>query len=242
MQKFKASELVMDFTLYPRGDVSQQHISYMVRSLQAGHSLPPIIVDKKSKRIVDGVHRWNAWRKFLRDDCDIECIVKNYADEKALFLDAVRLNAAHGVSLTTFDRTRCLLRAIELKIEEEDIADALLLTVEQVGHLKQDRVGKMRFASADGSKAVSFVDVTDGEHGNVVALKRTIEHMAGRTLTKRQVEINENLSGMRQLFYVNQLTMLIEGDLLDVEDESLMAGLRNLGKLIRKLQESRSPL
>lgn len=231
MQKMKATELIVDYMLYPRGDVDTQHIGYMVRSLEAGHALPPILVDRKSRRIVDGIHRWHAYRKWSgNDDVEIECILKEYKNDAQLFLDSVRFNATHGSALTTFDRTRCLLKAEELKISDEEIADALHLTVEKAGELKQERVGRMRMAAIEGSKVIGF----SGE--NLIPLKRTVRHMAGRTLSKRQVEINEHLGGMEPLFYVNQLLMLIEGEMLDLSDEKLMGGLGKLKMALESLE------
>jgi hypothetical protein len=223
MEKKKASDLVVDYTLYPRGDVSQQHISYMVRALEAGNTLPPIIVDKKSLRIVDGVHRWNAMRKFSgNDDILVDCILKHFSSDAEMFLESARLNAAHGSSLTQFDRVKCILRAQELGIPDEDIANALCMTIEKAGALKQERVGRMRVASVEGSQVVSF------SKDNLIPLKRTIGHMAGRTLSKRQAEINEGLSGMNSVFHINQLLMLIEGELLDLSDKKVLTALTKL--------------
>lgn len=219
MQKLKATDLVVDFTLYPRGDVDSQHVGYMVRSLEAGHSLPPILVDEKSKRIVDGVHRWKAHQRFAGEDVEIECVLRAYPSDADLFLDAARLNAAHGSSLTTFDRVKCLLRADELGIKDESIADALKITVEMAGELRRERAGRLR----------------SGPKVSAVPLKRTISHMAGRTLSRRQLEINDRLGGMNALFYANQLVMLLEGNLIDLSNEKLLAELEKLQGLTAEL-------
>jgi len=56
--------------------------------------------------------------------------------------------------------------------------------------------------------------------------------MAGKELTPEQAEANRRLSGMEQLFYVNQLILLIENDLLDRSNEKLLAGLARLRELL----------
>src|SRR5688572_13414948 len=61
METIKASELVEDFDLYPRGDVDGTHVLSLVQALEAGVELPPIIACKKTKRIVDGFHRRRAF-------------------------------------------------------------------------------------------------------------------------------------------------------------------------------------
>lgn len=226
MRRMKATDLVVDFELYPRGDVDSHNVSYLVRALEAGIKLPPLIVDQKSKKIVDGVHRWNAHRRFMgKEDCEIECELKSYKDDAEMFLDSARRNAAHGDQLTTFDRVKCILRAKELRIAKKDIADALCMTVDKLGQLEAGRAGRLRSDTpAKGMKK-----------SGMVPLKRTIQHMSGKALTRKQAEINEKLSGMAPLFYVNQIRMLIEGDLIDMGDERLMQELERLSKAIRSL-------
>lgn len=218
MSTMKIAELVLDFDLYPRAEIDRQHVGYMVSALSAGAKLPAIIVDKASNRIVDGFHRYRAYQRFLGDDGEISVVLKKYDSEAAMFSDSMKFNAGHGRSLTTFDRTHCILRAETLGLTVEQIAEALSLTVDAIGELRSDRVGKLRAVSGGSSEPIP--------------LKRTIRHMAGRSLTKEQNEANNKLSGMEQLFYVNQLILIIEAGLLDMENENLMAGLLKLAGLI----------
>jgi ParB-like chromosome segregation protein Spo0J len=203
----------------------------MVRSLEAGHTLPPIIADKASKRIVDGVHRWTAWRKFSGDEAvEVPVLLKSYRDEGQLFLDAVRLNASHGVALNSFDRARCLMRAQELKLEPAEIADALSMTVEKAGALRQERGGYLRTPGIDGTNIVAFTKE------KLIPLKRTIRHMAGKTLSAAQAKVNDKLSGMDAIFYVRQLSMLLTNGLIDMSDAKLMAALDTLASEIEELR------
>ena len=56
--------------------------------------------------------------------------------------------------------------------------------------------------------------------------------MAGKKLSKPQEAANRKLSGMNQVFYVNQLITLIEADLLDKENDELLAKLQQLQVLL----------
>ena len=47
------SQLVKDYTVYPRKDVFWQNVESLVEALRAGATLPPIIVDRATHRIVD---------------------------------------------------------------------------------------------------------------------------------------------------------------------------------------------
>lgn len=104
------------------------------------------------------------------------------------------------------------------------------MTAERVEKLSQDRLGHLRVAAVEGTNVVAFTK------DNFIPLKKTIAHMAGRTLTKRQAEINENLSGMKAIFHVNQLLMLIEGEMLDLTDLKLKERLKTLERALQALK------
>lgn len=226
MQPIEIDRLITDFTIYPRVTVDKQHVGYMIASLEAGVDLPPIVIDKKSFRIVDGFHRVEAVKrcKMVKKPKIISAIFKSYKDQKSIFIDAIKYNAGHGRALTQYDRAHCCVLGQELSISGDALASAMNITVEKLGKLKIDRVGKLHVAIR-------------GKCGRSkkVPLKRTIQHMAGKTLSVKQGEVNEKLSGMNQKFYVNQIIMLIESDLLDLSDSELIEKLRRLKTLIEKI-------
>lgn len=203
------AELVFDYGLYPRQQIDSAHVRNIRLARQAGVELPPITIDQVSKRIVDGFHR--AKDILLEDPKGkIACTEKKYTTEAEMFLDAMRLNASHGSNLTVCDRLHCILLAERLQIDEEAVADALGMTEERIGELRLDRTAK--------------------SNGTSLALKQTIRHMRGKRLSESQWAANKKLSGMRPAFYVNQLLLLLENDLLDDEDEKL-------GELLDRLAE-----
>ncbi len=214
----KCSELVFDFDLYPRPNIDAAHVRNIMTALEAGEELPPIEVEEKSKRIVDGFHRARAKQRVGGDNATIVANVKSYPSDKALFLEAVRLNAAHGRSLTSYDRAHAIILADKLGIDHDSLAGALRMTVERVNDLRVER-------SAIAEKLT-------------VPLKRTIKHMAGKKLNKGQQEANVKLSGMDAKFYVRQVIMLLENDLLDEEDEELEPLLETLAKALRQRKKA----
>lgn len=213
MKNIKAAEIVLDFDLYPRNNVDAHNVKGIVDALAAGIEMPPVIIDKKSKRCVDGFHRVRAQLRLYGDDADITVIEKPYKNEAEMFLDAMRYNAAHGARLDPCDRTHCVIVAERLRIPLDAVAGALCMPIEKLGALRDDRTAK-------------------GAGGLSIPLKNTVRSFAGRKLTKRQVEANEKLSGMNQQFYANQLIELIESNMLDYDDEKLMERLIQLRELL----------
>lgn len=218
MKTMKVAALVLDFDLYPRNSVDSHNINNLKDALLAGSELPPIVIDQKSKRVVDGFHRVKAYLGLYGDEATASVVEKNYRNERELFLDAMRYNAQHGAKLDSCDRTHCIIIAERLKISSEDVAGALHMSVDKLASLKADRM-----ATAGGL---------------AIPLKRTIRWKAGSKLSPAQVEANDKLSGMNQQFYVNQLITLLETDLLDTADELLMGRLQVLRGLLEKLPGS----
>lgn len=213
MRKLKVSELVLDFDLYPRATVNSYHVGEMIRSLEAGGvELPPIVACKKTHRVVDGFHRTKAYVRLHGEAFEVDVVEKSYRTEKDIFLDAMRYNADHGLRMDTHDKAHCALKAAALGIDDALIAETLHVKPEYIGGLRTDRSAKSGKLS--------------------VPIKQTIKHMAGKRLTKGQVAANDKLSGMNQLFYVRQVAMLIENDLVDMDNEQLIEELQALAVAI----------
>ena len=215
MRMMVVSSVVLDFLLYPRGEVNPQHVHYIAEALAAGAKMPPIVIDAITKRVVDGFHRVRAYIRLYGENHKIEVIEKRYKSDAELFVDAMRFNNHHGAPLSAYDKAHCVLRAEELKITPDQLASALNITVDAIGEIKTDRMG------------------TIGVRGSLATpLKRTIRHMAGQRLTKQQEEVNGKLSGMPQRFYAQQLILILKSDLLDRENETLMKALVQLHELL----------
>lgn len=212
MKKYPLAELVLDFDIYPRGSVDSHHVGEIAEAIRAGSAMPPIVIEKKSKRIVDGFHRTRALVRVYDERHEVDCIEKEYKSEKDLFLDSMRYNAAHGRALTQHDKVHCLLLADKLKISPTQVAEALRITTDRIGQLRTSRIGTVG--------------------GRPIALKQTIRHMGGKEMTPEQVTANDKLGGMNALFYVNQIITLIENDLIDSENEDLVNGLEKLHELL----------
>jgi hypothetical protein len=218
--KIEIAKLTFDPQIYPRVDVSTQHIAELAEALRAGASLPPIIVERKGLRIIDGVHRWRACKTVHGTRSSIDVELRDYENEKVLFLDAVKLNATHGLPYSSFERTRTLLRARDFGIPEKEIAQVLHIRVEKAERLKTERVAHH---SGNGGSIRS------------VPLKRSMEWLgAGSMLTNNQLKTNASAGGMPPLYYVNLLIGFLESGLWAKASDQLRDALKKLSALIVK--------
>lgn len=216
MKKYPVVELIEDFSIYPRLQVNAQHVNNLAEALRAGAELPPILIDRKSKTIIDGFHRCRAHRKVYGNECDITVLEKDFKNHGEMLLEAARVNFQHGRRMETADLVRCALLAKDLKVSEKSLALACNVRLERLKELTIARTAK----SSDLQP---------------MPIKRTFEHMAGATFTAEQQETNKHSSGMKQVFYVNQIISMIESDMLDSDDAGLFARLKRLHELLDDL-------
>lgn len=218
-QTVKATALVLDYDFYPREQIQSFHVSQMIEAMEAGVTLPPIVVDMKSKRVVDGFHRVRAYQKLYGRDATIPAIFKTYKTEADMFADGISLNTSHGRPLTPYDKARCIARAEELKMEPQLTAKALNMTPERLGELKASRIATYKMKP--------------------ITLKRTMAHLAGEELTDEQYAYNLKAGGMNQTFFINQVIAMLEADAVDRDDKKTVKALKRLHDL---LEETLKPI
>jgi len=212
IRKVKLSKLVFDFNFYPRHNVDPWHINQIAEALRAGKVMPPIVVDQKSNRVIDGFHRVEAYRKVFGDNASIQAEFKSYKSDADMLLDAVSANINHGRALDPRDKVRCIVLLESSGLPIDRIASALNMTTGKAEELKAERTAEYKLST--------------------VALKGSTDHFAQLKLTKQQSEYNEKAGGLRQLFYVNQVVLMLELDTVDWSNNNLVAGLTKLAKLL----------
>ena len=215
IKKMDANLLVEDFNLYPRSKVDSSVVLEIIESISAGRTIPPVIVDKKSLRIVDGFHRRRAILKLYKDNPLIECELKEYDTENDLYLDAVRYNRGRGKDITGSELTGAILKGLELKIEPAALANCIGVTVERINNIVS-------------------MKATNIEHKNIlIALKGSVRHMRGIAVSNKQAKVIESASGTPQWLLISQVSDLIENNLIDYNNKKVVYELKRLKQLIK---------
>ncbi|WP_166354519.1 ParB/RepB/Spo0J family partition protein [Phytoactinopolyspora limicola] len=112
--------------------------------------LPPVLVQRDTLRIIDGMHRVRA--AAILGQCEIEVELFDGTEEEA-FVRSIADNISHGMPLSLADRRNAALRALASQPEWSDrrIAELVGLSASTVGALRgtsspresvQARVGK----------------------------------------------------------------------------------------------------
>jgi ParB-like chromosome segregation protein Spo0J len=116
--------------------------AHIKRLAEMDTPLPPILVDKRSMRVIDGMHRLMAASLQGRDTIDVIFFDGSDAD---LFLRAVQENVTHGLPLSQADRRAAAERIIESHPNMSDRA------IGQIAGLAAKTVASIRKRSADSA-------------------------------------------------------------------------------------------
>jgi ParB-like chromosome segregation protein Spo0J len=112
----------------------EQHIALLA---EIEEPLPPILIDRKSMRIIDGVHRFMAASLKGQESIEVEFFDGSDADA---FVRAVEANVQHGLPLTRADRWAAAARilASHSQMSDRAIAEATGLPARRVASIRQD--------------------------------------------------------------------------------------------------------
>jgi ParB-like chromosome segregation protein Spo0J len=106
--------------------------------------LPPILVQKRGARIIDGMHRVEVAK--LRGECTIKARIVDCTDEEALVL-AVKSNTLHGLPLTRADRISSAKRILAANPDWSDRKVAMItgLSAKSIVSLRNSSIGDLQF-------------------------------------------------------------------------------------------------
>ena len=93
--------VVFDMSIYPRAEWSARTVDRYAEALIAGESLPPIIVEVQSLRLLDGLHRLKAHQATGATTIEVER--HSVPDGMRAKLYAASLSARHGDRMTGDD-------------------------------------------------------------------------------------------------------------------------------------------
>jgi hypothetical protein len=220
------ADLVFDATIYPRANVDEMHVKHMENAMEGGITLPPIIVERRNKRIIDGTHRYHA--ALNRGLKSITCVLKDYKTEADLFRESVMLNTGIGLKLGGDDQLKVIQISERLRLKEIDVA-AMLRT--SISHL---RVIRNRFATLDDA-------VKGVKEGRKIPLKGSVRHLSGEHVSAQQAKAIGSAPGQSYLLSVRQLLSAIEHDLLPPRDKhaALWGDLEKLQQALQNLLQKK---
>jgi ParB-like chromosome segregation protein Spo0J len=151
-----------------------QDEAHVARLAEMDAPLPPILVDRATMRVIDGMHRLMAAQRNGRAAIEVEFFDGSEADA---YVRGVASNIAHGFPLTQADRRAAVARIIEL---HPDMSDRAIAQVTGVGARTVARVrGRTNSAAPPANARVGKdgkVRPLNGAEGRAKAAQVIAEH------------------------------------------------------------------
>lgn len=103
------NDVIFDVSIYPRAQWNARTVERYAEAIQAGETLPPIILEAGTGRLLDGVHRWKAHQQVGADTIEVEEHEVPAGVPAKLY--AASLSARHGDRMTG-DELRSVAREV----------------------------------------------------------------------------------------------------------------------------------
>ena len=203
-ESISIASVLIDETLYPRHKVSSANVSSLKEAINAGSKdVPPILVNAKTKVLVDGMHRLLAYKSIYGEDGSIPANLKEYKSRREMLDDSIRINVRQGMRLTAWDMARAINLLLEAHAAVERICDNLAITEKRYNELAA------RLKRVNGST-------------ETVVLKHGTPKLEGQeSVTHEQAEfVKGPASGMPVAFHLHQIVAAFSSNSVLI-DESL---------------------
>lgn len=205
--------IVLDEDIQVRG-VEPNTVSQYAEHMRAGCEFPPLILDKSTKRIVCGFHRYEAYKKVRQPNYKAACLLIDFADDAAIVRYAAQDNARHGRPLDTWDKKLLISRLQEYGDTLDEIAELLGVRPEKV------------------YKLASEVVVVRGEDAPK-PVKWSGRELRGRELSAEQYQYHvDHDSGQPTARLVSDLVKRFAAGMVNTEDDRLVSMLKTLHRQI----------
>ena len=229
VRRVSLDEIQLPEGLYPRQKVDHIYVLRLMDAVKAGNVLPPLRCDQ-SLRLIDGRHRYEAYRKLGVKEVDV--CVEPVSSDAEFFVKAVEANITHGRMFSPYDLTCIALRLYEdFHYDHQAIAQLLKMPVERLENWLKQRV------------AVSPALYR-------VPLKAPFTHYANREIPPEVERANLRSNGMRWFQALSELQRQLMDDalrnsLIDIlsENRELMRLLQSFAKNLLSIvsQASKRP-
>jgi hypothetical protein len=200
--------------LYPRSKVSWLTAYDYSQKMKAGEVFPPVVVAYYNNEyiLVDGWHRIEAL-KILGEKYVRAQIIKP-KDEKEIYIQAVKLNLRHGRPLSPYEKALIVKKLEGFNFTKEQISDILKIPLDSLERFVAERV-----------KRVSI--------GKEVVVKKVLSNV--ELPPDFDTSIQENLSARNQIKLLDELTILLENNLIEIDNEQVKDRLIKVYSLIQDI-------
>lgn len=149
----KIDEIKVNPNIYPRDALAQSVVDAYKMAMEGGEVFPPILVgtingDRKTHNLIDGRHRMAANKR--RGEAYISADIRHFENAKDAFMEAVRLNTAHGIPLAWDDRAEAMKKLMAWGIKKERILQIVRIPTSEMFRVKAAMSSRVKTAGGRG--------------------------------------------------------------------------------------------
>jgi hypothetical protein len=218
-------EITFQRLIYPReikdsynGEPFWYHVDRYQKALTVGHKMPPIVLARLDGKniLIDGYHRMLAYQRLNRTE--IEATFIDVKDWNEAFLESVARNVVHGAPLGRWEMVRAANRLMtDGGYSAEQISFAVGMPQVELNRQVQQRI---------------YIAPTTGEQ---IIVKRPVVGVKQQLPTEFSDESQSPLSTQYQSRLIDQVSSLIENNLLDTASATVRASIDRLNENLRNL-------
>jgi len=223
-KKIKIGDLVIDPKLTELRHINPVVVSRYRQAYRNGASMPPIIVQKGTERVVSGNHRCTALKQEYNNDDFVVVEEREYVNEREVLEDFFKENSTHGMPLDDFTKKKIINALINEGASPEELAKTFNLPIKRI-----EKFGEGSVMVIIGNKTIEQPCKRGFEPEKVLSEEEYQDH----SLKDRGFPINQQ---------VNQLMRWITSDLISVNDGnlSLLRALRNeIDKYLKRNEKNK---
>lgn len=213
MTEIKLDEVVFDREIYPRAEWSQATVNRYAEAIEAGDQFPPIVLERATNRLLDGLHRLKAHSQALRTT--IEAVFVDVPDGVPPKLYAASFSVKHGDRIKG-DELRLIAREVFEANPDYDIKTAAKLCAvtrqtmaKWVGDIQEHRRAVRQMKAVLLKRAgwslkqigellgISFQQVSNDVKGDITGIDEGLLREAADGLPE-SVDVEAIVEGLRQ--------------------------------------------
>lgn len=185
----KITDVVVDNTLYPRMGLDRKNVESIRESLRIGVHPPPILIDSRSRKLVDGLHRLTAYLEEKGKDFSIRVKARRYESDVAIFVDAMSANSHHGLKLSKEDQKRCADVCQKMGIESSIAASALRLATDTFKDLPMTRSSSAKDWTSGNKKSYNISQLKKELGDDLDNKARTLMHIPPHKMVPELIDV-----------------------------------------------------
>lgn len=117
--------------IYPRAEIDSELVETYSQNMEAGAKFPPLVVQKDTYTLIDGVHRYHALKKLGKKKVRVE--IRDIPDNE-LRAEVIRLNVKQGKRLTQRELRRSI---IALRMDNKSLKEIAKIVGLTEGRISQ---------------------------------------------------------------------------------------------------------